>query len=71
MLTRTLVTLTLLLAFNAGAAAPAPEAGTHLDRARAARHARDWCDDVEGCRESRRRPPSRSRRPPAATRAQP
>src|SRR5689334_1267093 len=46
MLTRTLATLTLLLALNGGAD-PAPRADTRMDRARALE-----VDDVGGCREA-------------------
>jgi hypothetical protein len=48
MLTRTLATLTLLLALSTGADPMAPAAG-QLDRARTARRA--VVDDTEGCRE--------------------
>jgi hypothetical protein len=50
MLTRTLATLTLLLALSAGAD-PMPRAASHLDRARAGRRAQ-LVDDTEGCREA-------------------
>jgi hypothetical protein len=49
MLTRTLATLTLLLALSAGAD-PLPTAASQLDRARSARRAQ-LVDDTEGCRE--------------------
>jgi hypothetical protein len=52
MLTRTLATLTLLLALNGGAD-PAPRAETHMDGARATHRARALeVDDVGGCREA-------------------
>ena len=55
MLTRTLATLTLLLALNGGTD-PTPPADTHLDGVRAAHRARlADVDDVGGCREA---PPS-------------
>ncbi|HXT99620.1 MAG TPA: hypothetical protein VN903_01420 [Polyangia bacterium] len=56
MLTRTLATLTLLLALASGTN-PAPRADTHLDGVRAAHRARlaDVDDDIGGCREA---PPS-------------
>ena len=54
MLTRTLATLTLLLALSGGID-PAPAGDTHLDGARAAHRARilgvDDGDDIGGCRE--------------------
>jgi hypothetical protein len=49
MLTRTLATLTLLLALTGGTD-PIPSTAGQLDRARAARRAR-IADDLEGCRE--------------------
>ena len=52
MLTRTLATLTLLLALNGGAD-PAPRAGAHLDGGAAPRRAHVVdVDDVGGCREA-------------------
>jgi hypothetical protein len=63
MLTRTLATLTLLLALN-GATDPSPPADTHLDGARAAHRARLVdVDDVGGCRET---PPTQVAVPPAS-----
>ena len=50
MLTRTLATLTLLLALT-GRAEPTPPLAAQPDRARAARHAH-YVDDTEGCREA-------------------
>jgi len=52
MLTRTLATLTLLLALSGGTD-PTPAADLHLDRPRATHHARLVdVDDVGGCREA-------------------
>ena len=52
MLTRTLATLTLLLALGGGTD-PTPPADTHLDGARAAHRVRLVdVDDVGGCREA-------------------
>jgi len=52
MLTRTLATLTLVMALSGGADPTAP-ADTHLDAARAAHRARIVdLDDVGGCREA-------------------
>jgi len=77
MLTRTLATLTLLLALNGGTD-PTPRADTHLDGARAAHRARLVdVDDVGGCREAPPTPagprPSRrpARRQPASDEGQP
>lgn len=63
MLTRTLATLTLLLALNGGGE-PAPTVETHLDGGRSARHARIVdLDDVGGCREA---PPAPVKAAPAS-----
>jgi hypothetical protein len=53
MLTRTLTTLTLLLALTGGTDRT-PRADNHLDGARAAHRARiaDLDDDIGGCREA-------------------
>jgi hypothetical protein len=64
MMTRTLATLTLVLALRGGPEPKAP-ADTHLDAARAAHRARILdLDDVGGCREA---PPTQVAAAPAVS----